>query len=277
VVLRREREDRLLRRLAEEEALTRSGIDESAIQEWYDRNPEPELLVRHFVVLSERRDSSEDRSSAASRALQGLERIRNGESFPSVAGKVSEETGAEARGGLLEPGREGSWVGEFWMAANSLEEGEVSEVVETQYGFHVLRLEKRRAVPFAEARTGAVSRLVSELALLPPFDPSGVPLEVEENERELRLSEVSRRGLVLTPDEEAEVMNPWLARVEKWAEIFGFQERMMSEEIAARAIVAVGLSSQEAMIARSELSEWAETLASAYPLASTHFPSTVGP
>jgi hypothetical protein len=69
-----------------------------------------------------------------------------------MAAEVSEEPGADRRGGLLEPGREGSWVREFWEAAVALEEGEVSDVLETVYGFHVLRLEERRAIPFEEAR-----------------------------------------------------------------------------------------------------------------------------
>jgi hypothetical protein len=181
-----------------------------------------------------------------------------------VAGEVSEEPGAEARGGLLEPGREGSWVQEFWMAANSLEEGEVSEVIETQFGFHVLMLEERRAVPFTEVRTRAVSRLVSTLVLPPPFDPTGRSFEVAPSERELRLAEVGRRGLVLTPGDEAEIMDPWVARVERWAETFGYEERMTPEEIAAQTLVAAGLSNQEAMISRNELTEWAETLAPAY-------------
>src|SRR5690606_13003901 len=62
-----------------------------------------------------------------------------------------EEPGAARRGGLLQPGREGSWVAPFWLAAVALEPGEVSDVVETEYGYHVLKLESREPLPFSEA------------------------------------------------------------------------------------------------------------------------------
>ncbi|MFW5947326.1 MAG: peptidylprolyl isomerase, partial [Gemmatimonadota bacterium] len=71
-----------------------------------------------------------------------------------------DEPRAAERGGLLEPGREGSWVPEFWAAAASLEEGEISPVVETEFGFHVIRLEERRAVPFDEARDRFLEQVV---------------------------------------------------------------------------------------------------------------------
>ena len=158
------------------------------------------------MILSERWRPQAERQQARSRAEQALERARAGESFPELAGAVSEEPGAEARGGLLEPGREGSWVDEFWDAASALEVGAVSPVVETGYGFHVLRLDAREPVPFAEARSRVVAELAAELddpavwrsriAAWTGADPGGSLRgeEMSEDVREILLAEAARRA-----------------------------------------------------------------------------------
>jgi hypothetical protein len=138
--------------LRQELILERAGLGEVELEARYARNPELELEVRHLVVLSERWASAEARREARGRAEAALLRIQAGEPFERVAGEVSEEPGAAARGGLLRPGRRGSWVAPFWEAALRLEAGEVSPVVETLFGFHVLKLEDRRALPFALGR-----------------------------------------------------------------------------------------------------------------------------
>jgi hypothetical protein len=169
------------RRLAEllraQWAFDSLGIEEAALRAHYQGSPELELTVRHLIVLSARYEPVPQREAARAKAARALERIRAGESFPAVAAEVSEEPGAEGRQGLLRPGREGSWVTEFWNAALALEVGEVSPVVETQYGFHVLQLENRVEIPFEEAR-GAVTLRVAEMVNVRPQDqPPQVALD----------------------------------------------------------------------------------------------------
>jgi hypothetical protein len=150
----------VLQRLAMEVAIDDAGMDDDALREAYRANPRPELVVRHLVVLSERWRPAAHRDSARERAEEALSRARAGESFTAVVREYSDEPGAAERGGLLEPGREGSWVPEFWRAASALEEGEITDVVETEYGFHVIRLEERRAVPFDEVRESVLQDFV---------------------------------------------------------------------------------------------------------------------
>lgn len=155
--------------LAAEEALQEADVADDALEAHYLSNPAWELEVRHLVRLVESGATQEEVAAARDTARMALERIQAGEDFASVAGEVSQEPGASERGGLLQPGREGSWVPEFWQAALSLEEGGTSPVVETEYGFHVLRLERRSPVPFQEARP----RVVREAArLLLGSDPT---------------------------------------------------------------------------------------------------------
>jgi hypothetical protein len=156
------RREALVERLRDELILEWEGVDEEVLEAQYLARPEWELEVRHLVILAERWRPDEERDDARTRAEEARSRALAGEPFPELAGEISEEPGAEARGGLLEPGREGTWVSAFWEAALALEEGELSPVVETEYGFHVLQLEARREVPFAEAR----ERVVSEVSAM---------------------------------------------------------------------------------------------------------------
>lgn len=150
----------VLQKLAMEMAVRESGFGDAGLRAAYARDPEYELVVRHLVVLSERWRPAEHRDSAAARAREALARARAGEDFAALAAEYSDEPGAAERGGLLEPGREGSWVPEFWTAASSLGKGKLSDVVETEYGFHVMRLEDRSPIPFGEVRDRVVERVV---------------------------------------------------------------------------------------------------------------------
>lgn len=174
LVERAEVED-LARGLRAEEILEESAVEDAVLQERYRTNPSYELTVRHLVVLSERYESDATREAARERAAEALERIRAGEDFATVAGQVSEEPGAADRGGLLQPGREGTWVDEFWTAARGLEVGEVSGVVESPFGFHVLRLDSRDTIPFAEVR-GQVAREVAGMIGPLPNSIDDLPL-----------------------------------------------------------------------------------------------------
>lgn len=151
----------MLQRAAMEMALDRAGVDEEELRAAYGEDPQYELVVRHLVVLSERWRPDEHRDSARARAGEALARARAGEPFEALVSEYSDEPGAAERGGLLQPGREGSWVPEFWQAASALDEGELSGVVETEFGFHVIRLEERRPVPFEEVRGAVLERFVS--------------------------------------------------------------------------------------------------------------------
>ena len=157
-------------RLRAQAALDSAGVGDDVLRARYRLEPELELTVRHLLVFSARYESDATRAEARAKASAALDRIRSGEDFGVVAADVSEEPGAESREGLLTPGRVGSWVPEFWAAAAVLAPGDISPVVETQYGFHVLRLEARDTVAFDEAR----SRVASEVAGLMGLRPDGM-------------------------------------------------------------------------------------------------------
>jgi len=134
------------------------NLAESELRRAYEADPERELTVRHIVRLAPRWAAPEERQRARTVAEEARQRALAGEDFASLAGELSEEPGAAERGGRLQPGREGTWVDPFWRAALALEPGGISPMVETEYGYHVLRLDDRQPVPFEEADRAAVLR-----------------------------------------------------------------------------------------------------------------------
>ena len=163
LLVARQGQEALLDELEKELTLQFAGVEEESLEERYQANPDHELSVRHLVLLVEDWASEEEEAEARAEAEAALNRILAGEDFAQVAGEISEEPGAGDRGGLLQPGRRGSWVEDFWNAASALEVGQVSPVIRTQYGFHVLKLEGRSTVPFREARHRVVDEVVAIL------------------------------------------------------------------------------------------------------------------
>jgi len=83
--------------------------------------------------------------SETKKKLQKLrDRVNKGESFGTLAILYSEDPGSSRNGGLYTSIKRGMFVKEFEAVMFSLEEGEVSEVFKTEYGYHIAVLEERR-------------------------------------------------------------------------------------------------------------------------------------
>jgi len=78
-------------------------------------------------------------------AEAALTRLRNGEDFKELAGKLSQDEATKEKGGDLGWFPRGQMVSAFSDAAFALQPGEVSEVVETDFGYHIIRVDEREA------------------------------------------------------------------------------------------------------------------------------------
>lgn len=109
------------------------------------REGEPdEIAARHILVMHDDSQAKPDevartREEALARAKACLLELRSGADFTDMVKKYSDEPGAVERGGDLGVFRREVMVKAFADAAFSLSVGEVSEVVETEYGFHVIK------------------------------------------------------------------------------------------------------------------------------------------
>ena len=115
----------------------------------------PQVRVRHVLVGIPRQATPEQKQAARAEAEQVLKEVRAGGDFAALAAQHSDDPGSKGQGGLLPWMARGESVPQFDQAAFALKPGEVSEVVETAFGYHILRLEEQRAeatVPYEEAK-----------------------------------------------------------------------------------------------------------------------------
>ncbi len=80
-----------------------------------------------------------------------------GEDFAEIA-KVSSDDGSAAKGGDLGWLVPGDTVPEFERAMNALRDGEISQPVQSQFGWHLIQVTERRAEPVSEDRKKAAAR-----------------------------------------------------------------------------------------------------------------------
>ena len=85
-----------------------------------------------------------DTKAARQKAEDLLKRVRAGEDFATLAKEFSEDPGSRAQGGDLGWFSRGEMVKEFEDAAFALKEGEVSGVVESPFGYHIIKVEEHR-------------------------------------------------------------------------------------------------------------------------------------
>ncbi len=115
-------------------------------QERYNADPSlydtgETISVRHLVI---KRDTHGDIAARALAEKLRAEFLEKGGNFEAFVKQHSEEPRAELHGGLLKSLIRGKTVGSFEQAAFALaKEGDVSEVINTEFGYHVIRLEQR--------------------------------------------------------------------------------------------------------------------------------------
>jgi hypothetical protein len=103
-----------------------------------------EIRASHILVMYHGSMRAPDsitrtRDEARARAEEALGRVRRGEDFAAVARQYSDEPGASQSGGALPRFRHGMMVPPFEQAAFALPVGGVSGLVETPFGFHVIK------------------------------------------------------------------------------------------------------------------------------------------
>lgn len=97
-----------------------------------------------------------------------LKQIRGGADFAALARKNSEDTVSAAKGGDIGWIARGQTVPEFEKAAFSLKPGQISDVITTTYGFHILRVEQKEAAhlqTFEEVRNALQKELGQALVM----------------------------------------------------------------------------------------------------------------
>jgi len=138
------------------------------VEAFYNANPEmfarPDMVrARHILIRLTPTSTTADKKLARTRARAAHQRVVDGEDFALVAGEVSE--GREAsQGGDMGFFAQDEMMPALANVAFALEVGQVSDIIETQFGFHFLKLIERRAaskMSFSEAK-GPVEQLLKD-------------------------------------------------------------------------------------------------------------------
>ncbi len=127
-------------------------------------NLEKQVRSRHILIKVEESATDEQRAEARARIDALLVRVRAGEDFATLARQNSDDTGSARKGGDLGYNPRGRMVAPFDTAQFALAPGEVSDVVTTTFGFHIIRVEGVREgdVPAAEAKLELAENLYRE-------------------------------------------------------------------------------------------------------------------
>ncbi|KAA3614969.1 MAG: hypothetical protein D8M58_10985 [Calditrichaeota bacterium] len=99
--------------------------------------------VRHILLLTQNK-SEEVKKQLYTQMETLLKRAQDGEDFAELAKQYSEDPGSKNKGGLYEKFPRGQMVPPFDEAAFTVPVGELSGIVETSYGYHILKIEGRQ-------------------------------------------------------------------------------------------------------------------------------------
>jgi parvulin-like peptidyl-prolyl isomerase len=122
-----------------------------------------EFRASHILIKVDPSSTKEEKAARKARAELLLKRIKAGDKFEEIAAEESDDS-SSVKGGDLGFFHASQTVPEFEEALLKLKIGETSGIVETLYGFHIIRLTEKRAprlVPFDEIKDKLQKDLVS--------------------------------------------------------------------------------------------------------------------
>jgi peptidyl-prolyl cis-trans isomerase C len=154
-------------------ALQRPGdvnVTEADARKYYEENPKefeaPEEVRASHILISTKitdpnRDPNQVKAQAKQKAEDLLKKVKDGGDFATLA-KENSDCPSAPKGGDLGLFRRGQMVKPFEDAAFALKPGEVSDVVETQFGYHIIKVTEHQdpnQIPFETAKAGIVNQL----------------------------------------------------------------------------------------------------------------------
>jgi len=135
----------------------------------HDRFAVPEQIRARHILVKVPSDADETaRAEARKKATDLLAKLHAGGDFAALAKKHSDDPGSAALGGDLGTFSRGRMVPSFEAAAFALEPGQLSDVVESPFGLHIIKVEEKRPAgvrPFDEVREEIVKTLAEERGL----------------------------------------------------------------------------------------------------------------
>jgi len=125
---------------------TQVTVTDDEVKAYYEQNKkrytiEEQRRASHILISLKKDASDKDKAAAKAKADELLAQVRkNPSSFAKLAKENSQDTGSAERGGDLDFFEKGMMVKPFEEAAYKLKQGEISDVVQSDFGYHIIQL-----------------------------------------------------------------------------------------------------------------------------------------
>ena len=155
-----------IEKLLEAHVADAAAATDAEARAFYQNNPEKfkqddRVRASHILLKVDPKAPETTREQARGRMAGLLKRVRGGEDFATVAAKHSQD-GSARNGGDLGYFTRPEMVAPFSQAAFALQPGEISDIVTTEYGYHIIKVTERKpatTVPYDEASAQIVEFL----------------------------------------------------------------------------------------------------------------------
>jgi len=147
-------------KLVEGEIGAKIAVKPEAINDFYQKNQDkfqqgPRVRASHILITVAQSADAAAKQQAKTKAEGILKDLKAGKDFAAAAKENSQDPGSAPNGGDLGYFEQGQMVPQFEQTAFALKPGETSELVETQFGYHIIKVAEKqtsRVVPLEEAK-----------------------------------------------------------------------------------------------------------------------------
>jgi peptidyl-prolyl cis-trans isomerase C len=148
------RRDLLISNFIETTFVPKAAVPEAEIRAFYDKNldkfkRDETVKASHILIGIDAKASADDRKKAREKADKLRKDLAGGADFAALAKGNSTDSSSQQGGDLGFFGK-GQMVPSFEKAAFALKPGEISDVVETQFGFHIIKLTEKKPAETAD-------------------------------------------------------------------------------------------------------------------------------
>jgi len=153
------RRDLIISNFIEQTIMPKVKVSEEESKKFYNDNPDkfsrPEAVkASHILIGVDQKATADEKKAAREKVEKLLKELKGGADFAALA-KANSTCPSSQQGGDLGFFGKGQMVPAFEQAAYALKPGEISDVVETQFGYHIIKLTEKKAadkVDFKEAQ-----------------------------------------------------------------------------------------------------------------------------
>jgi len=154
------RQDMAIAKLIEDEIASKVAVKPEQVTDFYAKNPDQfkqgeSVRASHILISVPKGADAATKAQARDKAEQVLKEVKGGGDFAALAKQHSADPGSAAKGGDLGFFQQGQMVGPFNDAAFSLAPGAISDLVETDFGFHIIKVAEKKeglTIPLEEVR-----------------------------------------------------------------------------------------------------------------------------